>query len=377
MNIKIRQRSKHCEARCRFTLNGKKKEVTIPLKTSRPKVIAQRVQEIQSKSEFIKKNIKFDWWWLKEQGRTTLKINTLKEVSDKWIDSRRNSINVSESHYKRNIVSINRLLDVFGDLFNVEDFKDKHIEDFKSYYEDKHTRVGINFNLKAIKTFLRWCYDNQYINRVPKIVINVPKQDPKYIRESWFNQIMDLDIGEHWKKAFKLYVTSGVRKMEVFNGYIDGTFLIVPAEKTKAKKERQVRLNSSQIRVVKEMQQRLQDHIDNGFKSENFTNRYNKLFVKCLKKIKVYRKGLSLHSLRHTFAITRYLQTGDIYLVKNELGHSSMNATEVYSNMNIHLILEHFPSFRAMWGRNSGAGLDNVKVIPFDKPLQLQRTSNP
>ena len=57
MNIKIRQRSKHCEARCRFTLNGKKKEVTIPLKTSRPKVIAQRVQEIQSKSEFIKDHI--------------------------------------------------------------------------------------------------------------------------------------------------------------------------------------------------------------------------------------------------------------------------------------------------------------------------------
>ena len=44
------------------------------------------------------------------------------------------------------------------------------------------------------------------------------------------------------------------------------------------------------------------------------------------------RGELIFHNLRDTFAIIRYIQTRDIYQVRNELHHSSVSVTEKYAN---------------------------------------------
>ena len=51
-----------------------------------------------------------------------------------------------------------------------------------------------------------------------------------------------------------------------------------------------------------------------------------------------------LHCLRHTFAVRRYLQTRDIYLVKQELGHSSVVTTEIYAKFSLRRSETDFPS---------------------------------
>ena len=51
-----------------------------------------------------------------------------------------------------------------------------------------------------------------------------------------------------------------------------------------------------------------------------------------------------LHCLRHTFAVRRYLQTRDIYLVKNELGHESVVTTEIYEKFSLRRLENDFPS---------------------------------
>ena len=51
-----------------------------------------------------------------------------------------------------------------------------------------------------------------------------------------------------------------------------------------------------------------------------------------------------LHCLRHTFAVRRYLQTRDIYLVKQELGHSSVVTTEIYAKFSLRQLEAGFPS---------------------------------
>ena len=53
----------------------------------------------------------------------------------------------------------------------------------------------------------------------------------------------------------------------------------------------------------------------------------------------------SLHDLRHTFAVMRYLETRDIYQVSKELGHSSVKMTEKYTTFNTRKLEEDFPSF--------------------------------
>ena len=51
-----------------------------------------------------------------------------------------------------------------------------------------------------------------------------------------------------------------------------------------------------------------------------------------------------LHCLRHTFAVRRYLQTRDIYQVKQELGHSSVVTTEIYTKFSLRRLKDDFPS---------------------------------
>ena len=52
----------------------------------------------------------------------------------------------------------------------------------------------------------------------------------------------------------------------------------------------------------------------------------------------------TLHCLRHTFAVMRYLKSRDIYLVKTELGHTSVVMTEKYANFDTRKLEEDFPS---------------------------------
>ena len=51
-----------------------------------------------------------------------------------------------------------------------------------------------------------------------------------------------------------------------------------------------------------------------------------------------------LHCLRHTFAVRRYLQTRDIYLVKQEMGHASVKTTEKYAKFSLRRLEKDFPS---------------------------------
>jgi integrase/recombinase XerC len=44
-------------------------------------------------------------------------------------------------------------------------------------------------------------------------------------------------------------------------------------------------------------------------------------------------RGISIHSLRHTFATRLYHKTGDLYLVQRALGHRHITTTEIYARV--------------------------------------------
>ena len=102
--------------------------------------------------------------------------------------------------------------------------------------------------------------------------------------------------------------------------------------------------------ILKEMKSKHDKHVENGMKSYTHIDQYNKMLTKALKSIK---KGdiRTLHCLRHTFAVRRYLETRDIYSVKTELGHSSVVTTEKYANFDLRKLEEDFPSL--VYGQTS------------------------
>ena len=70
---------------------------------------------------------------------------------------------------------------------------------------------------------------------------------------------------------------------------------------------------------------------------------------------KIFKKALidigadsskHLHSIRHTFAVRRWAITGDIKMVADEIGHSSVVMTEKYAKCNLRRLQDDFPSLK-------------------------------
>ena len=60
-----------------------------------------------------------------------------------------------------------------------------------------------------------------------------------------------------------------------------------------------------------------------------------KVFLRAVREIDGDKTKFHFHCLRHTFAVRRCLQTRDIYLVKQEMGHSSVTTTEIYAKFSL------------------------------------------
>ena len=234
---------------------------------------------------------------------------------------------------------------MLGSEYPVEKLARANIEKFKSFWNGKHKPGGINFNLRVIRTFLIWLKEEKIIPETIKVkMIDIGKPLPKYFSESEFNQIMELDwLDQFYKDAFAFYLTTGCRKSKPFLGHIDGNWLIVDTEESKIKCVRQIRINPEQIIILKEMKCRHDEHVENGMKSYTHIDLYNKILTKAIKSINK-NDPRTLHCLHHTFAVMRYLQTRDIYLVKTELGHTSVIMTEKYANFDTRKLEEDFPS---------------------------------
>ena len=85
-----------------------------------------------------------------------------------------------------------------------------------------------------------------------------------------------------------------------------------------------------------------------------------------------------LHSIRHTFAVRRYLQTRDIYQVKQEMGHSSVTTTEIYAKFSLRRLEMDFPSLvKSNNSREIREKVHGIKVhTAVENPLNASITSN-
>ena len=85
-----------------------------------------------------------------------------------------------------------------------------------------------------------------------------------------------------------------------------------------------------------------------------------------------------LHSIRHTFAVRRYLQTRDIYQVKQEMDHSSVTTTEIYAKFSLRRLEMDFTSLvKSNNSReNRELGYGNLGYTQNDKSLNASITSS-
>ena len=339
VTIKNKIKKKYYYAEVVNKVTGLRKKVSLGADY---KIARDRFRIIENEFEKeIKQGVEFEsyGWEVGSRGKAKSKIKTLALCVDEW--SERTKVSMRKSSHKRYRVSLNAFINVMGKTCPIKNINNKSIEDFKRFYLDKHTKGGIDLNLRGIKKFLIWCIEEGYIKKMPKVIQFNEKTPPKYINQVDWNRLMECDADDYCKDVWRVYRDLGLRLKEILMGRIEGDFLIVRAEDTKSKRVLETPITEEQKGIIQAIHTRRDEHLSNGYHIINFRNRLSKVF-----KIWCQRLGMdyNFHCLRHTFAVRKYIETRDIMLVSKMMNHESLQPTEQYTKFNIYRLEQEFPS---------------------------------
>ena len=330
-------------ARIRMVTNGSKTEKQIPLRTSSKTTARERIAEVNKVEKDIKKGMEFSFPWISQSTTTKVQRYTLNDAVEKWLNQRK-SEGIRQSTIRRNRYSLKSFMSFVGTSAPLSKVSTCMIDSYRYYCIHNEMKPdGININLRAIKTFLRWCFRRDLISKTPFVdMVAKPKELPLYIPDRIYDKLMQLDwLQDQYKTAFSFYRDTGCRRSEPFLGELHGNWLLISGDETKQRMDKELSLSHINLERLIEMRAFLE-----AYKGmlESWKGNLTKTFKKAIREIDGKETKYHLHCLRHTFAVRRYLQTRDIYRVKQELGHASVVTTEIYAKFSLRRLEMDFPS---------------------------------
>lgn len=277
----------------------------------------------------FKRQFDADFNYLKlhpEEINTNPADTTIQKAAKQFITSK--SIDKAGSTIKRYLNVLDHLYKHFGESYPLSYFNNKAIEEFTLYYLQDHTKRGTNLVLRHLKAFLRWCYDMEYINRVPKInMLKVEEKGIRWLTSEEYDKIYD-KADPLIQDIMTICVSTGARINEILNCSWDKInlkekIIILNPKLVKGRRLEALYLNDRCI----EMLIRRRDEQKPGTKSP-FPYHYNHIELKYRKAYQAAEIKSSLHDLRRS-AGAWLLQNGiPIYQVSKFLRHSSISVTE-------------------------------------------------
>ena len=231
----------------------------------------------------------------------------------------------------------------------------------KSYSENT-----VNRRLASIKSFFKYLYNFEKIKYNPAVNVSmskVVKRLPNFVREDDINTLMEIpikmNIEDKRNQSIRKYITNemeavrdqailetlyatGFRLSEILSINICDIDLNNEMVKVmgKGNKERIVPIGKVALNSIENYLNKLGKSIKPNFEDPLFVNKKGKRMARrtLQSRIKKYlhmaMKGGTVHTLRHTFA-THLLDRGaDILTIKELLGHSSLSATQRYTQLN-------------------------------------------
>ena len=328
-----------------YNSTGKQKEKQIPLRTKSKTTAHKRNSIVEKYEEDIKDGMNFNYPWIKDGGKTTIKERSIGETLEEYY-AVRNIEGIRKSTIDRTQVAIKSLYTLMSSSTSLDVFNEDFIERYKRHCRESlnHKPNTININLSKIRAFLNWCHRKKYIKDVPYIeMVRVEQSEIDYFSDDMVLQIMECyGINDHYKRAFLFYLDTGCRLFEPFNGYIKGNTLVIPPNEAKTHRKRTVHLTPFTLAIIQEMCER----VDNCIGNKKFAiKNYSRVFKKACRTVGL-RDSYHFHNLRDTYAVRRWAVTGDIHLVSKEIGHKSVTTTEKYADFDLETLLLDFPSLR-------------------------------
>lgn len=272
---------------------------------------------------------------------------------EKYLNIERNYSNYTIKNY---LIDITEFI-TYCNNFNKNYLNIKYT-DIKSYlthlYEKKYKSTTISRKISALRTFYAFLYDKNIVDKNVFEYITLPKKEkrlPKYLSNDDIDEIFKIiDISTPLeirnRLILELLYGSGLRVSELCNiklsdiDFSNKSIRIIG----KRKKERIVYYGEPCKRIIDLYLNGTRDEILGKNKNEyliignkksnkSLSVRSVELILNNIIESTSLNKKASPHTLRHTFA-THLLNDGcDILIVKELLGHSSLDTTGIYTHI--------------------------------------------
>lgn len=295
----------------RLRLNGKDK--LLPLNTSY-KTEADRLLKLLNEKEAL----------VKAGLLASLEIDrmpTINEAVHVFLNESTNS-GLNPNTVKHYGYALQQLSKIANTNVSVGRIAESDCNKLKTHLLKEYARSTVNSYLKSINVFLSWSEKKYKVELPPRIkLVKYERTLPEFLKPDELDSIYILCKDEKMLSTFKVYEHTGIRLRELHNCELDitdnGTF--IKLRRTKAKRERI-------IPIPKEIAEDFKITVNGGiYKPDRISKTFSKL-----RNLAKVGSNKSIHSLRHTFALRKLLELGNIYLVKELLGHSSVTTTQIY-----------------------------------------------
>ncbi len=228
---------------------------------------------------------------------------------------------VTDSTMKAYKLAIGNFIDCFKHISKINELTKQHYPFLVDYLKRQYNPITVNIRLRGVRTFLNYIEDKEIIRKKPFKIkqVKIDRQPPKFLTPNELDKIYSLVDDPYLLATFKTLEVTGMRVSELKNSTRDGEYIII--HKSKSRKKRFVPLPPNHIgdfELTKEI-----DYSKNWISTS---------FTRYVKATDIMERK-TLHSLRHTYAYRKLLELGNIQLVRDLLGHSSVVVTEIYTQI--------------------------------------------
>jgi len=253
---------------------------------------------------------------------------TIQAGIDRFLKTVKAEHNITESTVKTYRLAANDLFNSLGGLVYFDSIRRESYSDMLTYLQGRYNPTTVNIRLRGIRAMLNFLTDKGLIQSPFKVKqIKTDRHLPKFITPDEMDRINKQVDDPKLAATFRVYEFTGMRLSELFYSRLDGDFIKV--EQSKGRKERIIPIPAERIA---DYQFAVSDPYTIFHVSRKFSE-YSK---------QAGLPGKTIHCLRHTFASRKLIETNNISLVKELLGHSSVTVTEIYTAFPVDFLAQVF-----------------------------------